>query len=214
MSVHCVYCGQFNDSASLVCGACGRRLPPPQNQPVPDPTDPASWPPSSDPQHGTGNPYTTFGADPASYPPPSPQYQNPIPGGDQSASSWSPGYAPVAPPPQSWQAPPQPWQPAPYGTPAPGVWQPAYGQQQLHPDAVNARSKARTSMILGIVGLFCFSIVFGPIALSLGIKSRATLQRYGIEDGQGMAMAGIVMGTVDIVLSILYFMALLANLGK
>lgn len=223
MSVHCVYCGQLNDSAASVCGACGRVLPPPRNHTWSDPTDPATWPPATDPQRSAPTGFETYGSAPQGFSssPSNPDFGRVVPGGDQSASSWSPGYAPTPPqqqqwqpPGPSWQAPSQAWQPTPYGAPAPGVWQPAFGQQYMHPEAEEARSRARTSMILGIVGLFCMSVVLGPVALTLGIKSRATLQRYGIQDGQGMAMAGIVMGTVDIVLFILYLMAMLANIGR
>ena len=187
MNTHCVYCGQMNDPYVRVCNACGRQLPPSMQQP-PEPTQDAS-------------PFATFGN----------QSGNP--------GSWSPspGYsAPQQQQPLSWQPVSQPWQGAQYGQPgqAQGVWQPPqFGMHVPHPEVDAARNKARTAMILGIVGLFCLSLVLGPIALTMGIKARGTLQRYGVQDGQGMALAGIIMGSVDIVLSLLYFLAMLASLA-
>jgi hypothetical protein len=78
-------------------------------------------------------------------------------------------------------------------------------------DVADARSKAKSAMICGIVGLLCFGVVLGPIALGLGIKARSTLVQYGAPDGQGMAMAGIVLGTIDIIFALLYFLSLLAR---
>jgi hypothetical protein len=214
MSVHCVYCGQVNADDMSVCVGCGRTLPPPLAA-VSDPEPPA-WGP----------------------PPPAPEWQQqPEPPPPPRDAGWSPPYAPgswpptdtqpppFAPPQQQWAPPPpQPdpswgnpanqWQPPPaYGQPgAPGVWGPVAQPFGAVPfDVSDARSKAKSAMICGIVGLLCFGVILGPIALGLGIKAKSTLTRYDVADGQGMAMAGIVLGTVDIIFSLLYFLSLLAR---
>jgi hypothetical protein len=145
---------------------------------------------------------------------------SPTPNESDATQSWGPppsdppgsGWTPGAPP--SWGAsvPPPPFgHPAP-PWPGPGSWQ-AYADSygQVPAEVTQAQSHAKAAMILGIVGVACCQILLGPIALFFGLKSRATLLRYGIESGQGMAMAGIVLGTIDILLGIMSFLALLGN---
>ncbi len=70
----------------------------------------------------------------------------------------------------------------PYGVPG--------GRPQPH-------KKAITSMILGIVGLFCIPLVLSALALVLGIQARAEIDRsFGVYGNRGMATAGIVLGIV------------------
>jgi len=149
--------------------------------------------------------------------------------------------APMSPPSSLWSAPPEPngavWTPpggpppwTPTQAPQPPVFgRPVHGHPappwpgheswqhyantygQLPAEVTAAQSRAKTAMILGIVGVPCMSIVLGPIALVLGLRARSTLLHFGIENGQGMATAGIVLGTVDVLLGILTFLALLAG---
>lgn len=134
---------------------------------------------------------------------------------DPPAAVWSP----VAPPP--WTppdaSPPAQFGQPPVGTlappwPGPGSWQEyanTYGQAPA--EVTSAQSHAKAAMILGIVGVACCQLVLGPLALAFGLKSRSTLLRFGIESGQGMAMAGIVLGTIDILLGIMSVLAWLAK---
>jgi hypothetical protein len=119
-----------------------------------------------------------------------------------------PTWAPTAPPPAptTYGRPAPPWpETSPYGPP--GIV--AYGE--VPADVAEAQRKAKTAMILGIIGVPCCGVVLGPLALYGGLQSRGTLLRYGVEDGQGMAMAGIVLGTVDIILALMQFLAWLAG---
>lgn len=72
-----------------------------------------------------------------------------------------------------------------------------------HGSSPAASSGSRTnglaiaSLCCGIIGLFLLSIVLGPSAIVLGGLAR---RRAAVENGAGMAKAGIVLGIVDVVL--------------
>lgn len=83
----------------------------------------------------------------------------------------------------SYDAPPPPQSPygeSPYGAPA----------------APNS-SKATWSLVCGILGLFCFGIILGPVAIVLGRQA----QREGRPGG--IAKAGEILGYVDVALFII-----------
>ena len=112
------------------------------------------------------------------------------------------------PPPGGDQPPYDPNQP-PYGqggygqTPPPGGYgQPGgYGPTQTHP-------KATTSLVLGIVGIVCCSIV-APFAWVTGKKTVTEIDASGGRlEGRGQAQAGYILGiigTVLLVLGVLFF---------
>jgi hypothetical protein len=79
----------------------------------------------------------------------------------------------------SYDAPPPPPGASPYGAPPPA--------QANSPKAV-------WSLVCGIVGLVCFGIILGPVAILLG--------RQAQRDGRpgGMAKAGEILGYVDVAL--------------
>jgi hypothetical protein len=91
-----------------------------------------------------------------------------------------------------WQAPPPP--------PFPG----GGGQQ---------RTLAVVSLVLGILSLFCFGIITGPIAIVLGVmalnKEKNEPAVYG--GGKGMAYAGIALGAISVVLTILFILIAIAG---
>jgi len=229
MSLNCVYCGQINANDAAVCVACGRTLPPTVGA-RPDPSPPAWGPPDPGPgwqqppePPSFGSPYRPdppqrdagWGSPPDQYPPygggPAwPPSESPAPPFAPPAAPWAPPQPPPQPP-NAWS---NQWQPPnPYGQPgAQGVWGPTAPPFGAPPfDVADARSKAKSAMVCGIIGIICFGVILGPIALGLGIKAKSTLQRYGVSDGQGMAMAGIVLGTIDIIFALLYFLSLLAR---
>ena len=74
----------------------------------------------------------------------------------------------------SYDAPPPP--PAPYGGPPPAA----------------SSSKGVWSLVCGILGLFCFGIILGPVAILLGRQA----QREGRPGG--VAKAGEILGYVDV----------------
>lgn len=64
-------------------------------------------------------------------------------------------------------------------------------------------SSAKSALICGILGLFCVGVILGPIAILLGISALGELKRRPEASGGGMAIAGIVLGVVDIIGSII-----------
>jgi hypothetical protein len=100
-----------------------------------------------------------------------------------------------APPP----APPAHGQPAP---PAQGYGQ--QWQQQGYGYGTGAAPKtlgmATAALVCGIAGLVVFNIVLGPMALVFGIVSRNKIKASnGALKGEGMALAGIILGPIDVV---------------
>lgn len=92
-----------------------------------------------------------------------------------------------APPGSPWLNVPPMVQPAP-----PQAYQPYLGQPQTD-------GKATGSLILGILSLFfCFSILAGIPAVILGHMSRKNIrQSMGRLKGDGMALAGLIMGYIS-----------------
>ena len=121
-------------------------------------------------------------------------------------SDWG-SSGPVSPSPPTWQAQPQ--------TPAWGT-----GYQQPIPatsyssyaPATRQNGLAIGSLVCGILGFLCCSIVTGIPAIVLGImalnKEKNDPAHYG---GKGMAIGGIVLGAVSILILIIYGRAALAG---
>jgi len=88
--------------------------------------------------------------------------------------------------------------PAPYG--APGY--PPYSQQAplpyAAPPAPNMQNKATTAFVISLLGLFCFGIVLGPIAIVLAVRAKAQMALTGNFAGKGLATAALIIGIIDI----------------
>jgi hypothetical protein len=116
----------------------------------------------------------------------------------QQQSNWgdTPGsYQPGAGVPQAggWNAPPPP--------PYPGA------------GGGNQKTLAVASLVLGIFSLFCLGIITGPIAIILGFmalnKEKNEPQVYG--GGKGMAYAGMGLGALSVVLTIIFILIAIAG---
>ena len=111
-----------------------------------------------------------------------------------------PGYGPPPPgygaPPPGYGAPPPP---PGYGAPPPGYGgQPQYGYQPGGPKP-GTNGLAIASLVTGILGC-C-----GPLAIAaivLGIVARGQIKQSG-QQGEGLAIAGIICGALWLVVSIL-----------
>lgn len=93
---------------------------------------------------------------------------------------------------------------APVAAPAYPVTYQMPGQPQMAPLPYaqanpNSQGKATTAFVLSLVGLFCFGIVLGPIAIVLAVRAKAQMARSGDYHGSGLATAALVIGIVDIV---------------
>ena len=73
-------------------------------------------------------------------------------------------------------------------------------------------SSAKTAFICGLLGLFCFGVILGPMAIFLGISAHNEIKRRkGEATGAGMATAGIVLGGIDIIAWIIFISMYAAN---
>jgi type IV pilus assembly protein PilA len=127
---------------------------------------------------------------PTAAPPPPQPSQESAPG-TASTSAW------LNVPPAQTQYPPQQAYP-PQAQPYPGQYQ----QQQTD-------GKATASLILGILSILCFGLLTGLPAIILGHISRGNIeQSQGRLKGAGMALAGLIMGYVSILLTILIIAAI------
>lgn len=147
------------------------------------------------------------------YPPPPGSGSPPPPDGGTSPPPSGGGYGPPplggygapppggygAPPPGGYAPPPGNWGgPGGYGPPPPG-----YGPQEN-------KGLAVASLVLGIVGVVTFWIfvggLLGIVALVLGIVAIRRTRR-GQAGGQGMAIAGTILGGAAIVITAIYVIA-------
>ncbi|MET0146163.1 MAG: DUF4190 domain-containing protein [Ilumatobacteraceae bacterium] len=63
--------------------------------------------------------------------------------------------------------------------------------------------KATASLVLGIVSLFCFGIITGIIAIVLSTQAKKEIAATG-QAGDGMAKAGLILGIIGVVLSVVW----------
>lgn len=101
------------------------------------------------------------------------------------------GYPP-APAPSPYAAPPGPYAAAaaPHGVP--------YAQANYYgaPAGQSFAKDAQSAMIIAIIGIFCLGIILGPIAIVQGNKARKNMRASGNMEGEGMAVAAIVIGWI------------------
>jgi uncharacterized membrane protein len=109
----------------------------------------------------------------------------PFPGGQTQYEQYAAGGAPP---------------PPPYGAPQPGP----YGYGPYGYPYPPPRQPTNTLAILALV----FAFVCAPAAIVLGVIARRQIRRTG-EQGQGMATAGLVMGIVFTVLSVIWIVVVL-----
>jgi hypothetical protein len=99
--------------------------------------------------------------------------------------------------PPNYGAPPPPPPPGGgYGAPPPG-----YGGQPQQSSVM-----AIISLVTGILGVLCCgSFIFAIAALILGFLARREIEQSGgLKKGSGMATAGIILGGIGIVISIVW----------
>jgi uncharacterized Tic20 family protein len=75
------------------------------------------------------------------------------------------------------------------------------GNQYASGGAPNTSGEATAAMICGIIGLLFFGIILGPIAICLGVSAKNKIkQNPEALTGECQATAGIVMGSIAVVL--------------
>ena len=90
-------------------------------------------------------------------------------------------------------------QPQAYQQPPPGYY-PGQAAPYQQPDFAHqkATSDASSALTMAIIGLFCFGIILGPIAISKGKSAKKVLQPG--EPGYGNANAGVIIGWIAVAL--------------
>jgi hypothetical protein len=126
------------------------------------------------------------GPGPAAEPAPQPTYSSTPYGGGAGYGGYAPPASPV--PPSA--------QPPPTGPPG---QQPYGGQRPIPPN----NGLAVGAFVCGIVGL-CIPVL-PIIAIILGVIARNQIKQTG-ERGEGLALAGIILGAVAVVLSLMSWM--------
>ncbi len=104
---------------------------------------------------------------------------------------------------QGYNPPP----PGGYGAPAypQNPYAPGYGPQvQIDPGEC---ALARQALIYSIVGLFCFGIVLGPLAISKAKSAKMIIAGTPGMRGEGMAQAALIIGSIDVGLWVLGIVA-------
>ncbi len=66
------------------------------------------------------------------------------------------------------------------------------------------KSQAITSLVVGIISLFCCGVILGPFAIYRGNKAKTLIDQSGIgQEHRGLAMAGFIIGIVATVLHLI-----------
>lgn len=98
--------------------------------------------------------------------------------------------------------------PGPHEPEQPGYGAPYSGEKPALPQILPTNGKATAALITGITTLLlswcCGLGVLGVIAIVLGVQGRAEIRRSpGIQTGDGLALAGIITGSIAIVVGLL-----------
>jgi hypothetical protein len=179
-----------------------------RGEPGPYGTSPGAPPPSGFGQGAYGqNPYgqNAYGQGPQTQ---GPYGQNPYGQGPQTQGPYGQnpyGQNPQAPGPYGqgpgWGVPGGGPYGSPYGMPY------GYGYQPTETD-----KGARTSLILSIVSLVICGVILGPAAVVEGVKARRRIRdSNGRLTGDGMALAGIIIGVIATVAAIFFMIKLFST---
>jgi hypothetical protein len=198
--MQCSNCGHDSSEGSRYCARCGTALveaapgdeipesPAGAPQPPPEPNPWAAPKPWGAPTASTPGP-----------PPPGPYAapQPPPPYAPQPAGTASNPYAPPNPYPA----------PNPYATPGYGQYPPG----PYPPYGGGPNGLAVASLILGLVG-WPFCGIGSIVAVVLGFIARGQIKASGgRQSGDGMALAGIILGCIGIALMALWIVLAVAN---
>ncbi len=126
--------------------------------------------------------------------PPAGDVPPPPPGAPGTPPSYGGGYPPPAPPPGQYAGQPPGYPPAG----APG----GYGAAEPKNNAL-----AIVALVTGILGVVCCPVaVFSIAALVCGFLGRKQIEESpATQKGSGMAMAGIILGAVGLVITVVYY---------
>ena len=96
----------------------------------------------------------------------------------------------------------------PFITPAPPVSDDAWSGEPSPSDAPPAQTrtpgKAIASLVCGIISLIIGGIILGIVAIVLGSLARKEIAENPGLTGSGMALAGIITGSIGFVLAVVF----------
>ena len=81
------------------------------------------------------------------------------------------------------------------------------GVKQTAPEASEALRYA-------IIGLFCFGVILGPLAIAKGASAKRTIAMDPRYEGEGIATAAQIIGGIELGLFVLYIIAAIAGAGE
>ncbi len=68
------------------------------------------------------------------------------------------------------------------------------------PPEARTSPKATWALVCGIAGMIVFALLFSTVAIALGVVARNEIKRDPQLQGEGKAIAGIVLGVIGLVL--------------
>lgn len=81
----------------------------------------------------------------------------------------------------------------------------SYGNTTTTPAKTNSNGLAIAGLVCGIVGVFLFNVILGPLAVIFGATGLRNSRRGARH--HGMALAGVILGVFDIILFVVMIVA-------
>ncbi len=89
------------------------------------------------------------------------------------------------------------------------------GKQPSVPDAGSMPCpEAGEALKYAIIGLFCFGIILGPVAIQKALKARSMIAANPRLTGSGKATAALIIGILDVVFWVLGIIARVSNMNR
>ena len=85
------------------------------------------------------------------------------------------------------------------------------GPPPVPEQATEPCKEAGEALKMALIGIFCFGIILGPVAISKALKARQMIARNPRLTGSGKATAALVIGIAELVLYVLTIVYRLAH---
>jgi hypothetical protein len=90
---------------------------------------------------------------------------------------------------------------------------PQYQQQPGYAPPKRTNGMAITALVIGILGVFVFQFVFGPLAIIFGGLGMGFANKNN-GSGKGLAIAGLILGIVDLLLFAVVMLLFMGARGR
>jgi hypothetical protein len=85
----------------------------------------------------------------------------------------------------------------------------------MHSQIEQAHERANHSVILSLIGLCpIIGFVLAPFSIFLAVRASRVLKENHIEEGRGIAAAGIVIGALGVLAQFSYFLLMISSKGS